>query len=397
MEVKDMQKRRLGIVLLLMVFLAACSARGTAGNPEGSLIVVPDKKQLAAISVDRAGSNFRYWNKGAPSYQQLTAYVKDVTDRNSPHFIPVKDRIAVFDLDGTLVCETTPSYFEWMLYLKRALDDPSYTPSAKEKAYAQLLKGGSYHIGIPNPVQGTGLEGSPYGKDVAAPKSLPKGMDKGEAEAQEAVFAGMTLPEYEKYVRSFLRTPAEGMKNLARGDAFYLPMVEVISYLRANDFKIFIVTGSDRQAVRVIVDGVLPIEPENVIGTDCWFLASHQGNHDGLDYVYTKDDRLVRGGFVLKNVKMNKVHNIAREIGKQPVLAFGNSSGDASMLNYTLTNNRYKALSFALLCDDTERELGNQGKADKMRASCQKNGWIPISMKQDFATIYGSGVTRADR
>ncbi|MBR1695430.1 MAG: haloacid dehalogenase-like hydrolase, partial [Selenomonas sp.] len=76
-------------------------------------------------------------------------------------------------------------------------------------------------------------------------------------------------------------------------------------------------------------------------------------------------------------------------------LAFGNSSGDSSMFNYTITNNKYKALAFSLLCDDTERELGNIKKADKMRASCEKYGWIPVSMRDDFKTIYGDNVTRA--
>ena len=126
-------------------------------------------------------------------------------------------------------------------------------------------------------------------------------------------------------------------------------------------------------------------------------VASHQGDKDGLDYLYEKNDEVVRGQFILKDVKMNKVSNIVREIGKQPVLAFGNSSGDSSMFNYTITGNKYKSLAFALLCDDTERELGNMQKAEKMLASCKKYGWIPVSMRNDFKTIYGDNVTRADR
>ncbi|MBR3458730.1 MAG: haloacid dehalogenase-like hydrolase, partial [Selenomonadaceae bacterium] len=92
------------------------------------------RAELAKISVNQKGSNFQYWNKESAPYRALTNYVKDVTDPKSKNFIPVEDRIAVFDLDGTLTCETTPSYFEWMLYLERVLNDPSYTPSAEEKA-----------------------------------------------------------------------------------------------------------------------------------------------------------------------------------------------------------------------------------------------------------------------
>ena len=91
---------------------------------------------------------------------------------------------------------------------------------------------------------------------------------------------------------------------------------------------------------------------------------------------------------------MNKVSNIAREIGKQPVLAFGNSSGDFSMATFTTNNNKYKSLAFMLCCDDTVRENGNEEKAAKMVTSCEENGWIPISMKNDWTTIYGDEVTR---
>ncbi|MBO6203474.1 MAG: haloacid dehalogenase-like hydrolase [Selenomonas sp.] len=329
------------------------------------------RAELARISVNQKGTNFQYWNKEAKSYQALISYVKDVTNPKSQNFIPVEDRIAVFDLDGTLICETTPSYFEWMMYLERALNDPTFTPKAEDREYAKVVKKAIYETGIPGD------------------------MERKEAKSQASVFAGMTLPEYEAYVKKFMETPAEGMNNLKRGDSFYLPMVEVVSYLNANKFKIFVVSGSDRQALRILTDGIMPIEKDNIIGTDVWNLASHQGDTDGLDYLYEKNDEVIRGEFVLKDVKMNKVSNIAREIGKQPVLAFGNSSGDSSMFNYTITNNKYKALAFSLLCDDTKRELGNIKKADKMRASCEKYGWIPVSMRDDFKTIYGDNVTRA--
>ena len=338
-----------------------------AGIPAGETAT---RAEIAQISVNRKGSNFQYWNKDAASYKALVGFVRDTTDKNSKNFIPKEDRIAVFDLDGTLLGETTPSYFEWMMYLERALNDSTYTPSAKDREYAEMVKGAIYHIGIPNSIKGTGLENSLYGKNVATPASVPKDIDRGQAESQESVFAGMTLREYDDFVKKFCDTPAEGMKNLKRGEAFYLPMAEVVSYLTANDFKVFIVSGTDRQALRVLVDGVLPIDKDNIIGTDIMYLASHQGDTDGLGYLYAKNDEVVRGTFTLKDVKMNKVSNIVREIGKQPVLAFGNSSGDSSMFNYTITDNKYRSMAFALLCDDTARELGNVKKAESMRQSC---------------------------
>lgn len=367
--------------LCAVVLAAALGLGAMTGAPVSEAAT---RAELAKISVNRTGSDFKYWNENAASFRALKAYVNDVTDPAGKNYIPVEDRIAVFDLDGTLLCETTPSYFEWMFYLERALNDKNYTPDPDDRAYAEEVKKTMDEVGIPNT--------KPERK-----RSMPKDMDLREAISQSSVFSGITLPEYEKLVKKFMQTPAEGMKNLKRGESFYMPMVEVLSYLRANRFKIFIVSGTDRQALRILTDGVLPVEKDNIIGTDIFTPASHQNGADGLEYLYTKDDELIRGNFALKNVKMNKVANIIREIGQQPVIAFGNSSGDSSMFNYTITNNKYKSLAFSLLCDDLERELGCMEKADKMRADCEKYGWIPISMRDDFKTIYGNNVTRADK
>ena len=102
---------------------------------------------------------------------------------------------------------------------------------------------------------------------------------------------------------------------------------------------------------------------------------------------------MLGGEFVVKNLKMNKVSIIIQEIGQQPVLSFGNSTGDASMAEYVTSGNPYKSLAFMLCCDDTERENGNPEKAAKMEGMCEEFGWVPISMKDDWSTIYGDGVT----
>ncbi|MCR5176973.1 MAG: haloacid dehalogenase-like hydrolase [Anaerovibrio sp.] len=359
-----------------MRFGKACSTLVAVMIGIGSMVGVQNteavsRTELAKISVNANGSNFKYWNKEAAAYKQLTGYVKDVTNPKSKNFIPVEDRIAVFDLDGTILCETTPSYFEWMMHIHRALNDPSYTPTEKDRADAEQVKNAVEHIGVPVP-------------------------NSGQAQAQAAVFAGMTLPEYDAYVRAFMETPAEGLSNLKRGESFYMPIVEVVSYLNANKFKVFVVSGSDRQAVRVLVSDIMPVDSDNIIGTDVEYFASHQAGADGLAYTYKPGDEVVRGEFILKDLQMNKVSNIVREIGKQPVLAFGNSTSDSSMLNYTINDNKYKALAFGLLCDDLVRERGNLKSAEKMRAACEKYGWTTISMRDDFKTIYGDNVRRTD-
>ena len=116
---------------------------------------------------------------------------------------------------------------------------------------------------------------------------------------------------------------------------------------------------------------------------------------DGEEYTFTDQDKLVLGGeFIIKNLNTNKVTVIMEEIGVQPVLSFGNSTGDAAMAEFVTSNNPYKSLAFMLCCDDTERENGNVSKADKMKDLCDEYGWVPVSMKNDWTTIYGEGVKR---
>lgn len=353
--------------------LAAIAAGLIAFGSFNAVDAMP-RDQIAAIQVKKA-KDFKFWTKDAVAKQKLVEYVTDVTDKKSKNFIPVEDRLAVFDMDGTFICESAPCYFEWMLYLERALNDSNYTPSPEDRSYAEMvnneIRAGHFMTG-----------------------KFPKGIDLGEAKSQQSVFAGMTPKDYAAYVKKFMNKPVEGLTNLKWGEAFYLPMVEVIKYLQANDFTIYIVTGSDRPAMRVMACELLKIPTDNVIGTDPQILASNQGDTSADNYVYRHDDYLIRGQLTQKNLKMNKVVAIEQEIGKQPVLAFGNSGGDTSMLNYTLAGNNYKSLSFFVICDDLKRELGNIDKANGCINLAEKNGWIKISMRDDFKTIYGDDVKR---
>ncbi len=353
---------------LCSLVLAAMLGFGTLAGVTNS--EAASRAELAKISINKQGTNFKYWNKECNAFKQLTSYMKDITDPKSKNFIPVQDRIAVFDFDGTLICETTPSYFEWMMHIHRALEDPNYTPSEQDRQDALQVKKAVESIGVPVPTS-------------------------NQAQAQDSVFAGMGLEEYDNYVREFMETPAEGLTNLKRGESLYLPMMEVVSYLAATQFKVFVVSGSDRQAVRVICDGIMPVDSDNIIGTDIRYLAAEQGDTDGLKYTYEEKDKVIRGQFQIKDLQMNKVSAMVREIGKQPVLGFGNSTSDSSMLNYAIFNNKYKALSFGVICDDRERELGSPKTAEKMTNACNKYGWITISMKNDWKTIYGDNVKRS--
>ena len=352
-------------------FLAALAAGLIAFAPFTATDAA-SRDEIAAIQVKKA-KDFKFWTKNSVPQQKLVEFVTDVTNKKSKNFIPVEDRIATFDMDGTFIGETMPCYFEWMLYLERALHDPDYTPSLEDKAYAEMVNAEIY--------SGHFMTGK-----------FPKGIDIGEAKAQEKAFAGMTPAEYERYVKKFMEKPVEGLTNLKWGEAFYLPMVEVIKYLQANDFTVYVVTGSDRPAMRVMGADLLKIPYGHIIGTNPQILASNQGETSADNYVYSHDDYLIRGELTQKNLKMNKVVAIEHEIGKQPVLAFGNSSGDTSMLNYAITGNKYKSMAFLVICDDVEREFGNIDKANGCIKLADKNGWIKISMRDDFKTIYGDNV-----
>lgn len=314
------------------------------------------------------------WTEDSLVKAEMISYMEYITDENSEGYIPPVDRIAVFDLDGTLFCETDPNYFDYTLLVHRVLEDPDY----KDKASAFERETALKIVGQNN-----------YGLSFS-------GLEVDHGKCIASSFAGMTLEEFNAYIQEFKKLPMPSYDGLLRGDGWYLPMLQVVDYLKANDFTVYVVSGTDRFIVRGIAyDSPLGLPPRNLIGSDETVVATQQGDVDGLDYVFVENDQLILGGeFVVKNLKMNKVTVIIQEIGQQPVLSFGNSTGDASMAEYVTSNNRYPAMAFMLCCDDTVRENGNVGKADKMFSLCETFGWMPISMKDDWTTIYGDGVTK---
>lgn len=348
---------------ILAALTAGLIALGSFGVTDAAT-----RAEIAAIQVKKA-KDFKYWAKDSAAKQKLVEFVNDVTNKKSRNYIPPEDRIATFDMDGTILCETAPYYFDGMLLVERTLYDPNYTPTADAREFVS---------GLEKFIQ-TGDE------------SYKKGSS---ASYQAAVFEGLTFDEYAAFVEKFMNKPVQGLTNLKYGESFYLPMVEVIQYLQANDFQVYIVSGCDRATVRILLCDMLKIPTNRIIGTDIKILAANQGDKDPRSYTYRTDDYLIRGEFLIKDEKMTKVANIAREIGKKPVLAFGNSSGDTSMINYTTSDNKYKTLAFFVICDDTEREFGNLKRAEKDKKLAEDSGWVPISMKNDFKTIYGDNVRR---
>ena len=313
------------------------------------------------------------WKDDARAKAELISYVEAVTKEGGKDYIPVRNRIAVFDLDGTLFCETDPNYFDYTLLKYRVLEDPGYKDKASD-----------FEKEVANKIKEQNETGASF-----------DGLDVDHGKAVASAFAGMTLAEFNAYIQEFKKQPMPNYEGMLRGEGFYKPMLEVVNYLKANDFTVYVVSGTDRFIVRGIADNSpLDLPNSQLIGSDELLVSDRQNGTDGLKYTFTDKDKLVLGGeFIIKNLKMNKVTVIAQEIGEQPVLSFGNSTGDSSMAEYVTTNNKYKSLAFMLCCDDTERENGNVGKADNMFSLCDEFDWVPVSMKNDWTTIYGDGVT----
>ena len=155
-------------------------------------------------------------------------------------------------------------------------------------------------------------------------------------------------------------------------------------------------SGSDRYIVRALATTV-GFDPNHVIGTDYGLCSNNQGDADPLDYTMSKDEKIIRTDeFILKDEKNNKVLQISKEIGKVPVLSFGNSSGDAAMHNYCLSNNQYRTAVFMLVADDDARVHANLAEAAKREAKWREANYYIISMKNDFKTIYGPNVQKVD-
>ena len=313
---------------------------------------------------------FTLWN----SCEALTAlqeYVEDVTNPSSRNYIEPADRIATFDMDGTFVGELYPTYFEYNLLEYRVLDDPDY----REKA--------------PADVKETAQDIRDF---VRNGTKLPDQFDMKHARAAAKAYAGMTASEFDAYVKAYAAKPANGFTGMTYGQSFFKPMLEVFDYLADHGFTYYVVSGSDRFICRALVQAV-GIAPNRVIGMDVRLESTGQGDEEGVNHTFGKEEDLVRTDeLIIKNLKTNKVLQITQEIGKVPVLSFGNSGGDSAMHNFCLSNTEHKSAAFMLIADDEVRDHANREKALKLGEQWREAGYHVISMRDDFKTIYGYGV-----
>ena len=339
------------------------STAGSTENSEKSPDASSDESGMAPMT--------EFWTEGSRPAQELRDYVAKVTDpADEANFIPEKDRIAVFDMDGTLVCETYYTYYDTMMFIEYCLHDHPERVSDELKEVAAAIKPG-------------------YVADEALARNFAK------------AYAGMTVEEFRDYIVEFGKKKTASFNNMRYIDNFYLPMVELVKYLYDNGFTIYVISGTERTTTRAIVANS-PISdyvtPNHVIGTDFEIkVKGHETESSNMNFKYVNGDELVlTGGFIQKDLNANKTIYIEREIGQRPVLAFGNSGSDTSMMNYTIdSRNKYPAQAYMVVADDSVREWGKQDWAQKS-AEYESMGYIPVSMKDDFAQIYPEDVTKAE-
>ena len=343
--------------VIAVIVLAAVIAAVTAG-------IIISKRSAEAAPLSGC------WTADSAAAQSLRDYVAKVTDpKNEAGFIPEKDRIAVFDMDGTLTCETYYTYYDTMMFIEYCLADHPERVTEELKQIAASIEPG-----------------------YTADENLARNFAKA--------YAGMTMEEFYEYAVEFGQKNTSSFQNMRYIDNAYLPMVELVKYLYENDFTIYVISGTERTTTRAIIANSPYrdyVTPNHVIGTD--FEVKQAGCEDvpsNMDFKYENGDELViTGGFIQKNLNGNKAIYVERENGQRPVLAFGNSGSDTSMMNYTIdSRNPYPAQAYMIVADDDVREWGTQNWEEKS-ADYSAKGFIPISMKNDFARIYADGITRA--
>lgn len=295
------------------------------------------------------------WNDGRNKHAFMD-FVKRITTPGLD-FVPEAARIAVFDNDGTLWAEQ-PMYFQLFFALNRikALA-PQHPEWETTEPFASLLKGN--------------VKGALAGGEQAILKILM------------ATHAGMTTDEFEKTVKNWIATAKHPQTGRLFTEMVYQPMVELLAYLRAHDFKTFIVSGGGIEFMRPWTEQVYGIPPEQVVGSSG---KLQYAMRDGQPVLV----KLPEINFI--DDKDGKPVGIQTHIGRRPILAFGNSDGDLQMLQWTASGSgaRFMAL---IHHTDAEREWAYDrkssiGRLDHALDEAKNKGWMLVDMKQDWKTIY---------
>jgi phosphoglycolate phosphatase-like HAD superfamily hydrolase len=303
------------------------------------------------------------WNDG-PAKQAIVEFVQATTTQGSPKFVPAPERIATFDQDGTLWVEH-PMYSQVTYCLERV---PAVVKAKPELKNVEPFK--------------TVMSGNREAMAKLSMKDLEKIL--------AATLTGMSVDEFNAEVEKWHAAARDPRWKRPFTELTYLPMQEVLKYLRANGYKTYIVTGGGQDFVRVYSEQVYGVPPEQVVGTAGG--TKYGYDRSGKPFL-TKEPRLL-----LNDDNAGKPEGIHLMIGRRPYAAFGNSTGDRQMLEYTKAGDGAR-LAMLVLHDDARREyaygpaLGLPGTKvgifpQALYDQAKKQGWTVISMKTDWKRIF---------
>ena len=328
-----MKKRLIAIITAAFLILSAAACSNTPETQNSTSSTMSEQPSQTQTSLQD-------WTEDSPAMKSIMAYVSEVTDEKSDKYVPEAERIAVFDSDGTLYGELFPTYVDQCLMIHRLVHDDTYQGIPEDADYCRELEKAL-------------LNGT------AKPKA-PRSSGDIIADA----FKGFTVEEYREYVRNFMSEPVAGFEGMTYADGYYKPMISLVKYPLGKYIPSY-----------------------QILGTRYGFTATEQGDTKARDYTPTADDKITFDGTVkFKDLKLNKVISIINDLGISPLLAFGNSSGDLAMAQYVM---QHGGKAYMLLCDDTQRDHGDTDVAASFKADCDKLGIETVSMKNEFATIYG--------
>jgi phosphoglycolate phosphatase-like HAD superfamily hydrolase len=303
------------------------------------------------------------WNDG-PAKKAIIEFVQTTTTQGNPKFVPPAERIATFDQDGTLWVEQ-PLYSQVIYCFDRV---PAVVKAKPELANVEPFK--------------TVMSGNR--------EAIAKLPEEDLFKILFATLTGMSVDEFRAQAQKWLTTAKDPRWKRLYTELTYLPMQEVLKFLRANGYKTYIVTGGGQDFVRVYSEATYGIPPEQVVGSAGG--TKYGYDKDGKPFL-TKEPRLL-----LNDNNAGKPEGIHLMIGRRPVAAFGNSTGDREMLEYTGAGDGAR-LMMLVLHDDATREYA-YGPAQGLRDTkvgtftqalydeAKKNGWTVISMKNDWKKIF---------
>lgn len=296
------------------------------------------------------------WNNG-PTKRAIVDFVSRVTKKGGPDFVPLTERIAVFDNDGTLWCEQ-PMYVQFAFALDRVKTLAPQHPEWKDRQPFKSVLEGSLALAL-------------------------AGGEPAVLELITATHAGMTTEEFEVTVKNWLATAKHPRFQRPYHELVYQPMLELLAHLRANGFQTHIVSGGGVEFMRPWVERVYGILPEQVIGSS---IKTKFELRDGVPVLV----RLPEINFIVD--KATKPVGIHEQIGRRPIAAFGNSDGDFEMLQWT-TSGRGPRFGLIVHHTDAEREYAYDraslvGRLDNALTEAPQRGWTVTDMQRDWNRVF---------